>query len=149
MSVGPLELMILGFEGNNFRGEIAPAIKAAEESGAIRVVDLIFVRKDADGSIAALEIEESNESYARDFDSLAVGVRGLLTEEDAMTIAEKLPTNTAALAALIEHTWATQITQAVTNAGGSLLTSQRISPSLIQSLGDELEVLMAGSSGTR
>ncbi len=145
MSVGPLELMILGFEGNNFRGEIAPAIKAAEESGAIRVVDLIFVRKDADGSIAALEIEESNESYARDFDSLAVDVRGLLTEEDAMTLAEMLPTNTSALAALIEHRWATPIAEAVNKAGGSLLASQRISPKQIQALGDELEVLIAGT----
>ena len=149
MAVGPLELLVVGFEGNRFRGEIARAIEAAEASGTIRVVDLLFVRKDADGSITAFEIEESDESYARDFDALKVDVRGLLTEEDAMTVAGLLEPNTAALAALVEHTWATEIAEAVERAGGRLLASQRISPRLVQAIGDELEALLAGPPARR
>jgi hypothetical protein len=149
MTVGPLELIVLGFDGNNFRGEIAPAIEAAEKSGAVRVVDLIFVRKDADGSIAAVEVEETDEAYARDFDTLKADIRGILTEEDTVSIAEMLPSNTSALVALLEHTWATEIATAVDRAGGRLLVSQRISPKTVNAISDELEALMAAPARAR
>jgi hypothetical protein len=141
MSAGPLELIVLGFEGDNFRGEIAKAIEEAESKGSVRVVDLIFVLKSPDGGITAMEIEDA-QPFAADFESLTRDVRGLLTEEDAMTIAELLPPNTAALAAVIEHTWATQISEAVSRAGGRMLASQRIRPDSIDSISDEIDALI-------
>jgi Family of unknown function (DUF6325) len=146
MPIGPLELLVIGFEGDHFKGEIARSIGAAEESGAIRVVDLIFVRKTADGEITALEIEETDESYARDFKALSVDIRALLTEDDAMTLATLLPPDTAALVALIEHTWAKDISEAVTRSGGRLLASQRISRLTIEAISDELEMLLVASA---
>lgn len=146
MSIGPLELLVVGFEGDHFNGQIAKAIEAAEATGAVRVVDLIFVRKTADGDIAAMEIEEAGESYNRDFDSLNLDIRGLLTEDDAMTLAALLPVDTMAAVALIEHTWATDIADAIRDAGGRLLADQRISRRTMEAVRDELEVLLVSSA---
>ena len=146
MSIGPLELLVVGFEGGRFNGQIAKAIEAAEATGAVRVVDLLFVRKTANGDIAAMEIEEADDSYNRDFDSLNLDIRGLLTEDDAMTLAALLPTDTTAAVALIEHTWATDIADAIQDAGGQLLANQRISRRTMDAVRDELEVLLVSSA---
>jgi hypothetical protein len=146
MSIGPLELLVVGFEGGRFNGQIAKAIEAAEATGAVRVVDLLFVRKTANGDIVAMEIEEADDSYNRDFDSLNLDIRGLLTEDDAMTLAALLPTDTTAAVALIEHTWATDIADAIQDAGGQLLANQRISRRTMDAVRDELEVLLVSSA---
>ena len=149
MTIGPLELVVLGFEGNNFKGEIASAVEEAVSSGAIRVIDLVFARKDADGSVTALEVEEADQSYAGHFRDLAVDLRDILTEDEALTVAETLPPNTAALVVLIEHTWSIGIARAVERAGGRLLASQRISPRLIDKVSDQLEEMMAAPARQR
>jgi hypothetical protein len=146
MPIGPLELLVLGFEGDRFNGDIARSIEAAEESGAVRVVDLLFVRKSAGGEITALEVEETDDAYVRDFRELGVDIRGLLTEDDAVTLAQLLPADTSALVALVEHTWAAQIADAVQKAGGRLLANQRISRATVEALGDELEMLLVASA---
>ena len=58
MTIGPVEYIIVGFPGNKFNGEIAPELVALVESGTIRILDLIFIGKDADGSVVAFEIDE-------------------------------------------------------------------------------------------
>ena len=141
MTAGPFELIVLGFEGNNFKGEIANAIQEAESAGSIRVVDLVLVMKSTDGAITAMEIEDA-QPFAPEFQALERDVKGLLTEDDAMTVAELLPPNTAALAVVIEHTWAARISEAVRNAGGRMLANQRISPDSIDAVSDEIEALI-------
>ena len=54
MAIGPVEYIIVGFPGNEFNGEIAPELVALVESGTIRILDLIFIGKDADGSVICL-----------------------------------------------------------------------------------------------
>ena len=141
MTAGPFELVVLGFEGEHFNGEIARAIQEAEAAGSVRVVDLVFVIKSADGAITAMEIEDA-QPFAPEFEALERDVRGLLTEEDAMAVAELLPPNTAALAAVIEHTWASKISEAVRRAGGRMIASQRIDPDSVDAVGDEIEALI-------
>ena len=58
MSLGPIEVLMLRFPGNKFRGEIAPALADLVESGTIRVVDLLFAIKDADGELDVLELAD-------------------------------------------------------------------------------------------
>ena len=61
MAVGPVDVYIIGFPGNKFTGRIAPAILDLVENGTIRVLDLLFVMKDADGvvtTVAASDIDE-------------------------------------------------------------------------------------------
>ena len=141
MTAGPFELVVLGFEGDQFKGEIARAIQEAEAAGSVRVVDLVFVLKSADGAVTAMEIEDA-QPFAPEFEALERDVRGLLTEEDAMSIADLIPPNTAALAAVIEHTWAGKISEAVRLAGGRMIASQRIDPDSVDAVSDEIEALI-------
>ena len=55
MAVGPVDMVIMGFPGNKFTGRIAPALMELVDSGTIRVIDLLFVMKDADGTVATIE----------------------------------------------------------------------------------------------
>ena len=139
---GPLELLVLGFEDDKFRGEIARSVRAAAATDAIRVVDLIFVRKDGSENITAFEVEESGQA-AREFAALGADIRGVLTDDDAMTLAKLLPANTAALVVLVEHKWALDVAEAVQRAGGKLLASQRIGRGTVELLGDDLDRLLS------
>ena len=58
MTIGPVEYIVVGFPGNQFNGKIAPELIALVESGTVRVLDLIFIGKDADGSVLSFEIDE-------------------------------------------------------------------------------------------
>ena len=142
MTAGPLELIVLGFEGTEFKGEIAGAIQQAESTGSVRVVDLVFVIKSAEGAITAMEIEDV-QPFAPEFQALERDVKGLLTEDDAMTVADLLPPNAAALAVVIEHTWAGKISDALRDAGGRMFASQRINPDSIDAVSEEIEALIA------
>jgi uncharacterized membrane protein len=143
MTIGPLEIVVIGFEGNNFRGEIAPELERLQREGTIRVIDLIFVAKNASGEIIATEIEELDAAYGARYGSIAADLRGVLTEEDVANVALELSPNTAALIALFEHAWAVGFKEAAQRAGGVLLGSERVSPEVINELAVELEAALA------
>ena len=56
MAIGPVEYIIVGFPGNKFNGEIAPELGKLVESGTIRILDLVFITKDADGNVAGRRV---------------------------------------------------------------------------------------------
>jgi len=145
MTIGPLEIIVLGFDGNRFTGDIAAALEDAIDTGAIRVVDLVFARKDADGLVTVLELEDANDDYSAFFEGFD-DLRDVLTDEDAMKVAEILPPDSSALLALIGHTWSTRIAEAIRAAGGRLLASQRINEEIMDELRDDLDELMTASS---
>src|SRR5690348_17319748 len=60
MTLGPLEYLVVGFEGNRFTGKILAELRAAQEKGIIRVIDLAVIRKDEQGNVAALELSDLN-----------------------------------------------------------------------------------------
>ena len=59
MSIGPVEYIAIAFPGNKFSGEIIPAIKALQDSGTIKVIDLVLITKDNDGNVAAVELADA------------------------------------------------------------------------------------------
>jgi len=67
MTLGPLEYLIVAFEGNRFSGEILTALHDAQEKGIIRVIDLLVIKKDEQGNVMALELSELSEEEARPF----------------------------------------------------------------------------------
>ena len=77
MTIGPVEYIIVGFPGNKFNGEIAPELVDLVESGTVRILDLIFIGKDADGSVVAFEIDELD--AAAGFGGLDGDVGGLIS----------------------------------------------------------------------
>ena len=82
MGTGPVEFAVIGFPGNKFTGEIAPALGELVDAGTIRILDLAFVTKDADGNAAAVEIEDTDSSIFQAFEQIGAERGGLLNAED-------------------------------------------------------------------
>ena len=94
--IGPVDYLIVAFPGNQFRGEIAPALADLVEAGTIRIIDIAFVTKTADGETAALEITELDPDVRQGLENVGVEVGGLLNEEDLIATAEELEPNSSA-----------------------------------------------------
>ena len=86
MGIGPVEYVIIGFPGNQFNGQIAPELAKLIESGTIRLLDLVFILKDGDGNVVAVEFDEHEQLAA--FSSLEGEVGGFIGEEDVQHAAD-------------------------------------------------------------
>jgi hypothetical protein len=144
MTIGPLELVVIGFDQPKFQGEVAPKLARLHASGTIRIIDLIFVAKDKNGAVVSTELEQLDDAYRKRYGSMLIDLRGLLTDEDVANVALELPNDTAALIALFEHTWAVALKGKLAEAGGKLLGQVRVPPEVIEELSVELEAAMAG-----
>jgi hypothetical protein len=82
--IGPVEYLIVAFPGNQFRGEIAPALADLVEAGTIRIIDVAFVSKDEDGAVAASELTELDPGVREGLENLGIEVQGLFNEDDLM-----------------------------------------------------------------
>jgi Family of unknown function (DUF6325) len=129
MSIGPVEYIVVGFPGNKFTGEIAPELIALVESGTVRVLDLIFIGKDTDGSVVSFEIDELDALAG--FGGLDADVGGLISPEDVEYVAAALEPNSSAALLIWEDLWATPFADAVRNSGGVLLEGARMPHELI------------------
>jgi hypothetical protein len=134
--IGPVDYAIIAFPGNQFRGEIAPALADLVEAGTIRIIDIAFVTKDADGSTAALELTELDDDVQQALDSLGIEVGGLYNEEDLQAAAEELEPNSSAALLVWENVWAREVVQALRNAGGVLLDFDRLPHEVVQAARD-------------
>lgn len=126
MDVGPVEILVVGFPGNKFTGEIAPALAELVESGLIRVIDLVFVTKDAAGDVAGIELSDLDDSTTAAFAPHVETPSGLLADEDIEDLGADLEPNSSAAILLFEHVWATKFRDALLGSGGELITSIRI-----------------------
>ena len=125
MPLGPVDVYIIGFPGNNFRGEIVPAILEQVEKGVIRVVDLLFVVKDLEGNVAVLQIEDLGPEGAA-FAEVDVISSGALNEEDADEVAEDIPAGSSALLIAYENTWMQDLVLAFARADAVVIDQIRI-----------------------
>jgi len=126
MNVGPVDIIVVSFPGNQFTGEIAPALAELVEAGTIRVIDLVFVSKSADGEIVGIELSDLDESTSAAFQPHVEEPSGLLSDEDIADLGEDLAPNSSAAILLFEHVWATKFRDALLGAGGELVASIRI-----------------------
>jgi uncharacterized membrane protein len=124
--IGPVEILVVGFPGNQFTGEIAPALADLVQSGLIRVIDLVFVAKDADGNVVGIELSDIDPAASAAFQPHVEEPSGLLAEEDIEDLGADLPPDSSAAILLFEHLWATKFRDAVLDSGGELLASIRI-----------------------
>lgn len=123
---GPMELIVLGFEGNRFAGDITPALIDLIDRGIVRIIDVAVVVKDDAGTATILEMQELTGALALLIHDLAGAETGLLSQGDLEDLAEDLAPNTTVAAFLCEHVWAATFANAVRGAGGRLLISERI-----------------------
>jgi uncharacterized membrane protein len=136
MAIGPVEYMVVAFPGNQFKGEIAPALKELIDTKTIRVIDLAFVMKDADGNVAGVELEDAGSAVFEAFHNLTIERGGLINDDDMMDIGEALDANSAAAILVWEDLWATRFAEAVRGAGGVLVDIQRIPHEIVQAAVD-------------
>ena len=130
MDIGPVEYLILGFPGNMFTGQIVPELAKLIDSGLVRIIDLTFITKDADGQVEVVEYDAVEELAA--FAGLDAEVGGILTDEDVAYAAQSLEPNTSAALLVWEDTWATPFAVAVRNANGVILEGARIPREFIE-----------------
>jgi hypothetical protein len=134
--LAPVDYMIVAFPGNEFKGEIAPALADLVEKGTIRIIDLAFVAKDADGNIGAFELTDIDPDVRKGFENMGVEVNGLFNEEDLQAAGEELDPNSSAALLVWENLWARDVAQAIRNAGGELLDFERLPHEVVQAARD-------------
>lgn len=132
MRVGPVEYAVFAFPGNRFKGEIADAIGELVANGTVRVLDVAFIKKDADGAVEGFELSGLPEDEAGPFAGIAADEMGLLSEDDIASIGEALPANSSAGLIVWENAWAARFSQAVRNADGVLVAHERIPAAVVE-----------------
>src|SRR5215211_1977042 len=130
--IGPVDYLIVAFPGNEFRGEIAPALGDLVEAGTIRIIDLAFVGKDAEGNVAAFELTDIDPEVREGFEKAGVEVNGLFNEDDLAAAGEELEPNSSAALLVWENVWARNVAQAMRDAGGDVLDFERIPHEVVQ-----------------
>ncbi len=130
MTIGPVEYLVLGFPGNQFTGAIAPALAELSTNGTIRILDLVFIAKDADGNAVAVELEDHDEAEA--FAGLDGEIGGLVSQDDIEHAAEGLEPGSSAALLVWEDTWAAPLADALRASGGVLIEGGRIPHDLIE-----------------
>lgn len=130
--IGPVDYAVVAFPGNRFRGEIGPALADLVESNTIRIIDIAFVGKDANGDAVALELTELDPDVQASLDSAGIEVGGLLNEDDLMATAEELDPDSSAALIVWENVWARRVTQAMRDAGGVLVAFDRLPHDVVQ-----------------
>jgi uncharacterized membrane protein len=152
MALGPVQMLVVGFDDPTFTGEIAEELKKLRDSDVIRLIDVLAVRKNSSGDIEAIQasdlsIDEAEEMGAAVGALIGLGLAGeegaelgmaagvaagadghLLDEDEVWDIADAIPDNSAAAIALIEHRWAIPLRDAIGRAGGFTLSDAWIHP---------------------
>lgn len=129
-SIAPVEYLIIGFPGNQFNGDVAPALIELVESGAVRILDLIFIMKDADGNVTAFEYDELDSLLP--LDAVTQESMGLLNDEDVELAAETLEPNSSAAFLVWEDLWAARFANAVRDSGGVFIAGERIPNPIVE-----------------
>lgn len=150
MSIGPVQMLILGFEDPKFKGEALAELQKLRDADIIRVIDALVVWKDAEGNVAVLKDTDLTKDEAMEYGAVIGGLIGLgmageegleagaeagaeamadghLIDEDEVWYAvDAIPNNTAAAIALFEHRWAIPFRDAIVRAGGFVLADEWI-----------------------
>jgi len=122
--IGPVDVAVIAFDGNDFSGDIAPALADLQASGTVNVIDLAFVRKDADGSTVIVEV--ADDTVAAAFDQIADSQFDLLSEADLTDLARGLEPESAAMVVVWENSWAARFASAVRQSHGRVAMLERI-----------------------
>jgi hypothetical protein len=124
--LGPVDWIVVEFPGSKFNGAIAPELSSLVERGLVKVLDLLIIKKDADGSFEVHEISDLEEGELGELRSYENELATLLSEEDVTAVAEAIEPGSSAALLVWENLWAAPFGSAVRRAGGQLVASGRI-----------------------
>ena len=155
MAIGPVQLIVLGFNHPNFHGEIIAELERLRENDMVRVIDSLAVYKDADGELEVEHLSNLSEQEAIEYGTkigalIGLGIEGeegidagaaagaeevaaaggvnVFSEEEGWDVLEDIPNDSAAALVLIEHHWAVPLRDAIMRAGGFRISDGFISP---------------------
>jgi uncharacterized membrane protein len=153
MAIGPVQLIVLGFNHPNFHGEVIEELERLRDSDTVRVIDALAVHKDADGEIEVAHLSNLTKDEAVELGSkvgalIGLGIEGeegleagaeagaeaaadgveVFSDEQAWDVLEDIPNDSAAALLLLEHHWAVPLRDAIARAGGFRLSDGFISP---------------------
>jgi len=159
MTLGPVQMLVLGFAEPNFTGEIMEEVKRLRENDVIRLVDLLFVSKSEDGSIDAVLASDLSQEEMEGFGAIAGALVGLgmageegaelgaeagidavedghvFDESEVWYVADVIPPGSSAAIALLEHRWAIPLRDAIVRAGGIALADEWVHPADLVAVG--------------
>lgn len=125
IEMGPIDYLLVEWPGRQPNGEAAPYLVDLVERGLIRILDLTFIAKDEDGSVAGLELSDLGDGAA-ELSVFEGASSGLLSDDDVNEAAAALEPGTSAALLVYENTWAGPFAAAVRRSGGELVASGRI-----------------------
>jgi len=124
--LGPVDWIVVEFPGSKFTGEIAPILKEYVDRDLIRILDLLFMRKDDDGNLEAFEAADLDDSDLGELRRYETDLAILLSEQDVADLAATIEPGSSAAVLVWENKWAAPFGAAVRHAGGHLAASGRI-----------------------
>ena len=153
MSIGPVQLIVLGFDEPEFRGEILAELDRLKENDIVRVIDGLAVHKDAEGEVTVLKRTDLSDEEAAEFGAtvgalIGIGIGGeegakvgaelgaertaegvdIFRVEDVPDVIEQIPSDSAAAIILLEHRWAIPLRDAVVRTNGMPIADTFIHP---------------------
>ena len=140
MSLGPVQLLVVGFDRPDFRGEVLAELERLRESDVVRVIDLLVVHKGADGVVQRLHHSDLTAGEADGVGAVVGALIGLdatrdeadgghlLAEDGFWSLDEAIANDSAAAIALVEHRWAIGVRDAIRTAGGVPVADAWIHP---------------------
>jgi uncharacterized membrane protein len=157
MAIGPVQILVLGFDEPEFTGKIREEFARLRDSDVVRLVDAVVVRKDADGNVERQQISDLTTEEAEEFGATvgaliglgfgdeehveAAAVLGAMAGEDGHVLPDTwyvddaIPNDSAAVIALVEHRWAIPLREAILSANGTLLADAWIHPTDLVAIG--------------
>ncbi len=160
MAIGPVQLLVVGFEAEQeFTGEVLAELQRLREHDIVRLIDLMVVRKDADGEVDSVQISDLSEEEATEFGAVvgaligfgaggeegaeagalagaeALEDRHALGEKDVWYLADSIPDNSIAAVALLEHRWAIPFRDKILEAGGTVFADEWVHPGDLVAVG--------------
>lgn len=158
MTMGPVQLLVLGFEGGELNGEILAELDRLREDDVVRLIDLAFVRKDDNGNMEKILRSDLSPEEAEAFGAVvgaligfgAAGEEGAeqgaiegaaaladghVLDDEVWYVEDAIPNGTAAAVALLEHRWATPLREGIRTAGGFHLADAWIHPADLVGIG--------------
>ena len=125
--LGPVDVVVIGAPpGAPLTGEAIPILLDLVERGIIRVLDALFIRKEADGTFSGFDFADLDQNTAGDLTVFAGATTGLLKDEDVALAAAEIEPGTAAVMIVYENRWAARFISAVRRNGGVLIANERI-----------------------
>lgn len=125
LEVGPIDYVLIEWSGRQPNGEAMPHLIDLVERGVIRILDVAFIAKDEDGSVAGIELADLGEDGAQ-LSVFEGASSGLISDEDVGEASSALEPGTSAALLVFENTWAAPFVAAVRRSGGELVASGRI-----------------------